>query len=107
MIVSVKNWVTKYILGHYKKKYSSSWEGTIHCILIVQIHEGRIRTKIISCIISETERGISHLQRQLENREKELNSERNLRKKLEKQFEKKTEKKLINELANNKPYAYF
>ena len=58
---------------------------------------------------SETERGISQLTRQLENREKELNTERNIRKKLEKQFEKKTEKKLINDLTinNNKPFAYF
>jgi hypothetical protein len=35
--------------------------------------------------VSETERGITHLQRQLENREKELTSERNLRRRLEKQ----------------------
>ena len=49
--------------------------------------------------ISDTERSIHGLQRQLETRERELDDERNKRRVLEKHFEKKTEKRLINDMA--------
>ena len=59
--------------------------------------------KLHTIFISDTERSIHGLQRQLETRERELDDERNKRRVLEKHFEKKTEKRLINDMAKRPP----
>ena len=59
--------------------------------------------KLHTIFVSDTERSIHGLQRQLETRERELDDERNKRRVLEKHFEKKTEKRLLNDMAKRPP----
>lgn len=51
---------------------------------------------------SDTERGISGLQRQLESRDRQLVEERTKRKVLEKHFEKKTQQRIMNDVAKHR-----
>ena len=53
-------------------------------------------------LISDTEKGINGLQRQLESRDQELADERSKRQVLERHFEKKTQHRLINDLAKQR-----
>ena len=52
--------------------------------------------------LSDTEKGINGLQRQLESRDQELADERSKRQVLERHFEKKTQHRLINDLAKQR-----
>ena len=61
-----------------------------------------IDTRLYLLKLSDTEKGINGLQRQLESRDQELADERSKRQVLERHFEKKTQHRLINDLAKQR-----
>ena len=77
-------------------------KSNLHCFIFINIVNKFSHSKY-NCI-TDTERGIHGLQRQLESRDRELADERGKRQLLEKHFEKKTEKRLMNDLAKRSAY---